>query len=330
MKLSSDEQLEILAEVARAPSVHNIQPARWRFADDALVLFRAVNRTLPVADPTGHDVQVSLGAAFEGMAIALSVRRMRLAEPRAEKHARAAGCEPVMRASIERGRDARPDALAPFVARRRSFRGKFGKPQPDDATTLATLATGDVKIIAADALDAVARLHDDATWRFERRPEYHRELWSWLRLSPDHPCYNRDGLNADCLALSAFERRLASRLLEPSRFAWLTRLGVARHLISEKRQVTSASAAILFCPRRDASVFDVGRRFYRLWLEVTRLGFHLAPMSATADDEHSRSILHSSNGIGNERRIANVFRIGRIPDGEASVSPRLPVGELLA
>ena len=264
------------------------------------------------------------------MAIALSVRKLRLADPRQEKYARAAGCEPVVRASIDQPRDVRADPLAPFVSKRRSYRGKFGAPRPNDAADLGALAGRDVKLVPADALDELAALHDDATWAFEQRADYHRELWSWLRLSPQHPSYTRDGLNADCLALSAFERWIASKLLEPTRFARLSRLGLARHLVSEKGQVRSASAAILFCPRRADSPFDVGRRFYRLWLEVTRLGFHLAPMSATADNPVTRTALEMQYAIPQDRRIANVFRIGRIPDDEVAPSPRLPPRELLA
>ena len=39
MMLSHDEQLALVSEASRAPSVHNIQPARWRFAEAAVVLF---------------------------------------------------------------------------------------------------------------------------------------------------------------------------------------------------------------------------------------------------------------------------------------------------
>ena len=52
--LSLAEQRAVVAEASRAPSVHNVQPARWRFVDDSVVLFRAIDRALPVADPTGH------------------------------------------------------------------------------------------------------------------------------------------------------------------------------------------------------------------------------------------------------------------------------------
>jgi len=329
VRLSINERRAVVAEAARAPSVHNIQPARWRFEDDDVVLFRATDRILPVADPSGHDVQASLGAAFEGMALALSTRGLRLGDPQSAEDARANGCAPVVRARITESGDVHPDPLAAFVSKRHAFRGKFGASRAEDLAVLSALDSADVRLVGADDLNALARLHDDATWTYESRPEYHRELWSWLRLSRRHPSYHRDGLNADCLALSAPERWAASRLLQPTRFAWLSRLGVARYLVSESAPVKSASAALLFCPRRDAAAFDVGRRFYRLWLEVTALGFHLTPMSASADHVPTRAALESAHRIPGDHRIANVFRVGRVPPDEVAVSPRLPVDELI-
>ncbi len=329
MTLSIAEQRAIVAEAARAPSVHNVQPTRWRFDPDSVVLFRATDRTLPVADPTGRDVHASLGAAFEGTAIALATRGLRLAEPRPEHDAQASGCSPVVRAQIERSQDVRPDPLAGSVFKRHAFRGKFDKPQAGDFEALSGLTSADVRLVAVNALGTLGKLHDDATWSFESRPEYHRELWSWLRLSRRHPSYHRDGLNADCLSLSAPERWIGSGLLRPGIFAWLSRIGLARHLVAEGAPVRSASAAILFCPSRDDSAFDVGRRFYRVWLEITRLGFHLAPMSASADDARTRVALETGYSVPNGRCVANVFRVGHIKDAEVAVSPRLPVEELL-
>ena len=55
-----------------SPSVHNVQPARWRIDGDALVLLEDTARRLAVGDPRGHDAAISLGAATEGLAIAAS------------------------------------------------------------------------------------------------------------------------------------------------------------------------------------------------------------------------------------------------------------------
>ncbi len=327
--LSAAERLEVVRDASRAPSVHNIQPARWRFLDDdSVVLFRALDRVLPVADPSGHDVDVSLGAAFEGLALALSARRIALSSPEFEAGEKADECEFVARASIL-ATDAPPDILAPWLTRRRSYRGKFLSAGPDDRQRIAGLVAEDVRLITPVALPALAERHDAATWSFESQPAYHAELWKWLRLSRDDPGYERDGLNAECLALSRKEAWLAHLLLAPPLFALLSKLGIARHLVSEAPQVRSAAVALVFCPLRAVGVFDVGRRMHRLWLEVAAAGLHLTPMSALADDSDSRSALEAQCDVPIDRRVANVFRVGRPPQGAVSESARLPVEELL-
>src|SRR3954464_1954562 len=107
-------QDDIMRDVARAPSVHNIQPARWRFGPDRVTLFRALDRTLPIADPTGHDLQASLGAAFEGMAIAMSARGFALGAPAPAKDSAPPGCVAVVSAPIAAS-GASPDPLSAFV-----------------------------------------------------------------------------------------------------------------------------------------------------------------------------------------------------------------------
>jgi len=329
LTLSRTQQESLVGEASRAPSVHNVQPARWRFdADGTVTLFRALDRVLPVADPTGHDVVVSLGAAFEGMAIALSRIGLVLGAPRPEHEARADGCEAVMRATIAQGDAA--DPLAPAVHQRRSHRGKFAAVRRGDRAALAALAADDARVVTdPDDIHSIAQLHDAATWTFESRAEYHAELWSWLRLSPADPRYRRDGLNAECLALSPMERRAARLLLRPASFAVLGWLGVARKLIAESPQVRSAAAVVLFTPRVSDEPFDVGRRFHRLWLSIAAAALCAVPMSASADDPEVRGVLASRYGIPHDRRIANVLRVGRAPASGVAESGRLPVEELM-
>jgi hypothetical protein len=293
-----------------------------------VVFFLASDRVLPIADPSGHDIQASLGAAFEGTALALSTRGWQLTRPEPERAASASGVTAAVSARLLEGSTA--DPLARFVAARRSFRGQFLAARPGDTDALTPLAADDAYILTDDATIAeIAVLHDAATWKFESRLEYHAELWSWLRLSRRDPRYHRDGLTADCLALSALERFAAARLLRPDRFVWLGRIGVGRHLVSEATQVKSASALLFYTPRRADSAFDVGRRFYRLWLEVTAAGFHLAPMSASADDRGARTAIERRIGLAHDRRLANVLRIGRARAENVAESPRLPVDELM-
>ncbi len=322
------ETIEALVrEAARAPSVHNVQPARWRFEPGGdVVLFRALDRTLPVADPTGRDIQTSLGAAFEGMSIALSRLGLGLGSPIVERAAQAEGCAPVVRARI--ASHGTLDPLAVQVARRRSYRGRFSRRGARELAAARLLLADDVAVID-DALDIrlASKSHDAATWRFESRRDYHAELWSWLRLSRHHPRYRRDGLTADCLSLSPTERIAAMVLLRPIVFSILAHVRIARLLISEAVAVQSAIALVLFIPRATDSPFDTGRRFYRLWLELTATGLHAAPMSASVDDPATRAWYEAR--IPRDRQVASVLRVGHAPFERVAESPRLPVGELL-
>ena len=55
----------VLALAVRAPSIHNTQPWRWRLADGVLDLMADRTRQLAVADPDGHSLLISCGAAAE-------------------------------------------------------------------------------------------------------------------------------------------------------------------------------------------------------------------------------------------------------------------------
>ena len=55
---------KVLALAVRAPSIHNTQPWRWRLGDDGLRLLADRGRQLTVADPDGHSLLISCGAAL--------------------------------------------------------------------------------------------------------------------------------------------------------------------------------------------------------------------------------------------------------------------------
>jgi len=316
----------LVAKASRAPSVHNIQPARWRCDGDSVTLFRALDRTLPVADASGHDVDVSLGAAFEGMSLALSEMGYGLGS-QVQSSAEAKGCGAVCHAEVSDGAD--EDPLAPYVAHRRSYRGKFDTASGRDIASLRQLQQNDAIVLTDRAvIRQLAASYDIAAWKFESRADYHRELWSWLRLSSDDARWHRDGLNADCLSLSPMERSAAARLFGPRAFRILSTIGVGRMLISEAAKIRTASAIIVFAPLSSTSAFDAGRRFYRLWLEITSIGLHAVPMSACADDPETNSAIAAMISLSPSRRIVNLLRAGRAK-AEPALSPRLPVDELI-
>ena len=332
--LAAEEQLACAAEAARAPSVHNVQPACWRFLGDGrVVLFRRPERAIPASDPTGHDLGCSLGAAWEGMAIALSRIGVTLGPPDHGVVALAtlapvAGCEPVALANLDRGAVLDPDA--PHVLTRRSGRAIFAASPDDLAARLAGLAHEDTRTITDRVVIArVAVWHDLATVRVMRQREQVDELRRWLRLSRDHPAWDRDGLTADAMALGTAERLAARVLLRWPALRLLRLIGADALLVSEAPQVRSAAALVAFTPAASQPPFERGRRFYRRWLALERAGLTACPMSATTDDPLEREKLRGALALEPTRALAGLWRVGRART-TPSRSPRLPAAELLA
>ncbi|MFE6922443.1 Acg family FMN-binding oxidoreductase [Nocardia sp. NPDC057663] len=62
----------VLALAGRAPSVHNVQPWRWRVAGRSIHLYLDQERALPVTDPDRRDLILSCGAALHHLSVAFA------------------------------------------------------------------------------------------------------------------------------------------------------------------------------------------------------------------------------------------------------------------
>ena len=321
--IAREDQLALAAAANRAPSVHNIQPARFRFDDErTITLLEDSSRRLHVGDPQGKDNQKSLGAALEGLVLALSERGV--AADVSPTHDGAA------KVVLTKGADI--DALAPFAESRASYRGAFAPAAREDSSALARLveACPDLHIITAPGRIAeLARFYDQMSLEVVRDSAYRTELLSWMRLSREGPDFWRDGLNAEHLALSPFEA-FAAGIVLGNAFGTLDAVGLAGPLMSESSRVKSAACLAFFHRPASEPEIGTGRRFYRVWLEIERLGMSLCPMSVLADVPRSAARLLSEAGLGPDRKLVTVFRIGRRPKGVRTIPrSRLPATEII-
>jgi len=69
--LDRDTAEAVLAVAVRAPSIHNTQPWAWRLDNGELTLLADRSRQLEVADPDGHSLLISCGAALHLTDVAL-------------------------------------------------------------------------------------------------------------------------------------------------------------------------------------------------------------------------------------------------------------------
>lgn len=332
-------QLALAKEAGRAPSAHNSQPARWRFGGDgSLVLFEDRTRRLTISDPSGRDARIGLGAAFEGMRLALSRHGLGLTDPVpvVEPADPPAALVPV--ATVRLHTVDGPDPLADVVSRRHTYRGVFRPAGAEVQSRLTELlaASPDVERVSR-SMKEVARRHDACSMEFLAQPAWLAELRGWMRFSPSDPRWTRDGLIATCMGLSAVERSVAPWLMLPPVFRALTHLGATRLLMSDARAVRSSAAIVVLHHHPDEGDLAAGRRFYRFLLELCAAGFSACPMSALVDSERGRDWLRQQRIIPEGREPVSVFRVGPAPAPAASAapavpqyrSPRLPAEELL-
>ncbi|MEG0819468.1 MAG: hypothetical protein RSG56_08485, partial [Brevundimonas sp.] len=119
-------------------------------------------------------------------------------------------------------------------------------------------------------------------------------------------------------------------VLRPGLFELLDRLGLAGALTGEAAVVNSSAAVALFYRPADEAPFDTGRRWHRVWLEMTRLGLSAAPMTVLADDEAAASALAARFGQPPGARLITAFRIGRVADEALPPPARRAVADLIA
>ena len=319
----------LVAEVSQSPSVHNVQPARWRFDGDMVILFEDTTRRIPAGDPTGRDTRTSLGSAIEGLTLALSHRGLGLeAVPLPELAALPVHILPIKAFRITEG--AADDPLHRVMAERWSYRGAFARVTPEDRAAATALTGDDIAVLSGpETLRRVGAVYDAASLRFFRDPAFRAELVSWMRLSRDDENWALDGLNAESMALSPIEATGAGIVLGPKMFPLLDRVGLAGPLTAESAKVTGAAAVLVLHRPADEDGLATGRAFHRAWLRFTAAGFSGAVMAALADDDDARATLAELTGLPEGRRIVTTFRIGRNTGAKRPQRARLNPADLL-
>jgi nitroreductase len=332
--LTADQFEHCVRLASRAPSPHNIQPARWRYERDRIELWEDGTRWLAASDPVGRDNRIALGMAWEGMSLALSEVGLHVELDPASEQGGAYPPEAPLRL-VASGRllpGAVADDLAAAVERRSSYRWTFAAVTESKAAELRACIEqhrAAAMALPAEAIDEVARLYDVAAAKGLENAACARELYEWMRFSPAHPRAQEDGLSADCMGLGRFEAWGAAVLLRPSVIRLLQAMRLTRMLVSERAKVRSAAAIVLVHKPREGSLFDAGRAWYRFWLALERAGLAAVPMSALVDDPATLNELGSRwPVVPASNVIVNVMRVGP-RQKDMPMSSRLPPSRVL-
>jgi nitroreductase len=321
--------VEAALEVAvRAPSIHNTQPWAWRLDADGLVLRADRARQLDVADPDGHSLLISCGAALHLTEVGLRAQGWRIettlfpdpADPEALA---------LFRATDQQEPDADAAADAEAALSRRSDRRPFAGQELDPTL---------IDELQAATSDSAARLHFPTqeeqrvdlavavSWadRVERDDDaYKAEMNRWLHDPEVHALV--DGVPVDAVPhVPADAPRHTDVPLRDFE------VGVTGKLLIERDVDEKPLIAVILTDYDNAmDHLQAGRAMMRLMLAAERRGLSTCPLSQAVDFAAFRTRVRRVMGwVGHPQMM---LRVG-YPSGPADQlirTPRRDVGAVL-
>ncbi|MBL7496323.1 nitroreductase [Frankia sp. CNm7] len=351
----SRDQVHAAVEAANlAPSIHNSQPWRWRFRDDALELSADLGRALPVADPDHRQLLVSCGAALLNGWLAL----------------RAAGLD-VEVAELPDGPDIatgrlaalrivglRPPTdeetrLAAAVGHRHTDRRPFEPAElPADAVReLRHAAEAEgcwlASLTSEQARVELAVLLARADWVEQHDPAYQTELAAWTRADPDAT----DGVPLTAAPGSGEPRRseFALRSFAPAGETGAATGGAAGAVAGAGAGEAAGGSGgaepgpapaeppvehpgvLVLGTDADgpADRLRAGRGLGRVLLTATAAGLATSPLGQAIDMEATRALVRSATGGTGHTQM--ILRVGYPDHSAPPLTPtgRRPVAEVL-
>jgi hypothetical protein len=305
-----------LAAAVTAPSVHNTQPWLFRPSPRGVDVYADHDRQLPVIDPTGRELLLSVGAAMFNLRVAIRAHgRIPVHRLRPEPHL------PDLMAHISPG----PAAAVPHTARtlawaiprRRSNRWPFADLNPPtgvlaDLVRAAESEGATLRLLGRDARRNALRLVRAAERQWREDPAYWAELASWTRDLPDRP---------DGVPPAAVGPRVPDDSV-PMRDLGLTQPNPRR---KEARFEASPTIAVLYADDTTEDWLRAGEALQRTLLTATVYGVAATLLTQPLEIPRLRQLL-SDPTTG--RPAQAIIRLGysRRP---AAASPRRPLGDVL-
>lgn len=305
-----------------APTVHNIQPARWVRDGDVVSLFCDTNICLPVCDPTGAASALSCGAVLEAMCLALSAdgiaAHVTLTGNATAPHQ---GLVAVAHLRLSEGDE---DGLHTQLERRFTWRGGFD----DTPLNLFGWTRPDARLVLDHSSRAwLAERNDWAGFQIMQDAGFRKELVGWMRLSDRHPRAGLDGMDRASMVMGKQQARLVP-LAMLKFWSVLNGLGIAKRLTTEAEVTLTASVIALFHCGNNENPVASGRAYLRMCLEAASLGLAGWPMAALSDHPTTRAQVQEAFGIPSDRRLVQAIRFG-VPTGDQPARARRPVDEVL-
>ena len=317
--------LRVIELACCAPSVLNTQPWRWRVVDDATIdLYADRQRQLQVSDPSGRNLAISCGAALHhgfvaAQALSLTPTIELLPSPHDQDHLARLTLAP----GIPTGEAC--ESLQALQTRRTDRRRFTSWPIPD--ARLAQLAEAAtpwgaraIPLTDVSTRHRAEQLVESAMSAQASDARYAEEQVTWIGRS------RLDGIPMAHAAPHAPD--LPS--IRPNRFASDAEAASAAEAAA--RVVDSSDGLLAICSADDDQLawLRAGETLSAVWLQATRDGLSIVPLSQVIEVDETREALHEDVFDGMARPQV-LMRVGWLESTRTSLrrTPRRPVAEVL-
>jgi hypothetical protein len=327
-RIPASEMTALIALAARAPSLHNSQPWRFRVDGSAVELRADPDRQLGQADPDGREMVISCGAALYGLRLGL--RRLGF---RPVTEVQPDPAKPALIARIRPGPRERPsredwDMIA-AVPHRHTHRGPFGPGQvperllDDLVQDAAAEGAGLIPLSSVSEMHDLARLTADASRAQRAGRGKSAEARGWARPAGS---IARDGV-------PAFARTGSERWPESGRPQEGTaheRDGsgppTGRSPGRPKSRPGSATAVLTTTGDQPADWIRAGQALYRLLLRAAGRWVFASLQSQPLESPGLRAAIQDYLRLSGHPQL--LLQFGRA--NTAAATPRRPVAEVMA
>ncbi|HVS31401.1 MAG TPA: hypothetical protein VMS98_08090 [Thermoanaerobaculia bacterium] len=196
----TDQVNFLISWAVLAPSSHNTQPWTFRITDDGVEISADFTRRLPVADPEGRELFISLGAAITNLRVAAAhfgFETSVLYESDAES---AAVAVVTLRETCDA--DASLRALFPSIAKRHTNRQPFVEREidPHALTRLCDFVedNSELHFVLPHDVQRAARLIEEGDRLLMANTAFRDEIAHWLRPNAGSA---RDGMCGDAIGI---------------------------------------------------------------------------------------------------------------------------------
>jgi len=270
------EQLEFLLRyVILAPSTHNTQPWKFALTDDGIEVYADYARRMPVADPGGRELIMSIGAAIFTLRVAASHYGI---DCRVDYDYSGASDRPVavVQCAASAGHGPLDQELEPLFAvipRRHTNRNAFliSRLPQSVVQVFAALPHGSQAALAVSAdgvlIERVAELVAEADRRQLSDPEFRKDVAEWMRPNwTERP----DGIPGASLGVKGVSSALAP---------WATRvLDLGRVRAAADRNLCREAPGLIVVQSEDSLPhwLEAGELLDRILLTIVREGLQVS------------------------------------------------------